>query len=186
MPLLKKINIPSIFLFLFILSFMMAFSSNSALAQQEKPVQLSLFNPVQLFPEETAVKGLRLNLIYGKNVSVTGLDIGLINHTTSGGFKGLQYGLVGISDADFIGWQNNFVNVSKGEFQGFQSGLVNTTRNMSGFQYGFVNNADEITGVQLGLVNYAGHMTRGLQIGIVNIIREGGKFPVFPIVNWAF
>jgi len=27
---------------------------------------------------------------------------------------------------------------------------------------------------------------KGLQIGLVNIIRQGGQFPVFPIVNWSF
>ena len=42
-----------------------------------------------------------------------------------------------------------------------------------------------MNGVQLGLVNYAGTM-HGLQIGLVNIIKQGGAFPVFPIVNWSF
>ena len=40
-------------------------------------------------------------------------------------------------------------------------------------------------GLQVGVVNYAQSM-RGLQIGLVNIIKQGGQFPVFPIVNWSF
>ena len=140
---------------------------------QSKPVQISLFAPVQIFDENVPISGVRLNLIYGRNISVTGLDLAfLVNHTTTGHFKGVQFGLVGIADADFVGWQNNeIVNVVKGSFEGFQLGVVN---------YAYYAN-----GLQLGLVNYAGSM-KGLQIGLVNIIDQGGQFPVFPIINWSF
>jgi hypothetical protein len=83
----------------------------------------------------------------------------------------VQFGLVGIVDADFVGWQDNFANITKGNFEGFQ--------------WGFVNYAGHASGFQLGFVNYAVTM-RGLQIGLVNIIKQGGQFPVFPIVNWSF
>ena len=139
---------------------------------QNRPIQVSLFTPIQIFPEDNSIKGFRLNLIYGRNVSVTGLDLGLINHTTTGKSKGVQFGLVGLSDSDFIGWQSNdWANVTKGKFKGFQSGIVNYAKDMSG--------------VQLGVVNYA-EIMNGLQIGLVNIIRQEGAFPVFPIVNWSF
>lgn len=138
---------------------------------QEKPIQLSLFTPVQIFPEETPIAGVRLSLFYGRSVSVSGLDLGLVNHTTAGTSKGVQWGLVGLADANFTGWQDNFVNVTRGDFEGFQWGFVNYARHASGFQLGFVN--------------YAGTM-KGLQIGLVNIIKQGGQFPVFPIVNWSF
>ena len=138
---------------------------------QTSPIQLSLVTPIQIFPENYSITGIRLNLLYGSNVSVTGLDVGLVNHTTTGKFKGLQYGLVGLSDSDFAGWQDCFVNITNKKFEGFQ--------------YGFVNYADYMSGFQLGLVNYA-KKAKGLQIGLVNIIRQGGQFPVFPIVNWSF
>lgn len=138
---------------------------------QDKPIQVSLFTPVQIFPEETSISGVRLNLLYGRNASVTGLDLGLVNHTTAGESVGLQYGIVGLVETDFVGWQDNAVNIVQGHFEGFQWGIVNHARSASGFQ--------------LGLVNYAGTM-RGLQIGLVNIIRQNGAFPVFPIVNWSF
>jgi hypothetical protein len=48
-----------------------------------------------------------------------------------------------------------------------------------------VNYADHMSGFQLGLVNYA-RSAKGLQVGLANIIKQGGKFPVFPIVNWSF
>lgn len=143
----------------------------SAFAQEKRPVQLSLVTPIQIFNENDPISGIRLSLLYGRSVSVTGLDWGLVNHTTTGISKGVQFGLVGMADADFVGWQDNFVNVVKG--------------NMEGFQWGFVNYANYANGLQLGFVNYARSM-KGLQIGLVNIIKQGGQFPVFPIVNWSF
>ena len=140
-------------------------------AQQNRPIQIALITPAQIFPEEDPISGIRLNLIYGRNVSVTGLDLGLINHTTTGMTKGLQFGLVGLADTDFLGWQDNWVNVTKGKFEGFQWGAVNYSLDMNGFQ--------------LGVVNYAESM-HGLQVGLVNIIRVGGVLPVLPIINWSF
>ena len=84
---------------------------------QEKPIQLSLFNPVQIVPEDQSVKGFRFNLIYGKNATVTGLDIGLVNMTTSLE-TGVQLGGVSITDGGFVGWQSNFASISKGNSKG--------------------------------------------------------------------
>ena len=162
---LKHKHLLSILAVLFMISV-----SASAMAQ-ERPIQLSLFTPVQLFPEDTPISGIRLNFIYGRNISVTGLDWGLVNHTTTGKFTGVQFGLVGLAESDFLGWQDNGVNIVKGNFEGFQ--------------WGFVNYANYAHGLQLGFVNYAAGM-KGLQIGLVNIIQQGGAFPVFPIVNWSF
>lgn len=144
----------------------------SVLAEaKERPIQISLVTPIQIFPEEYTITGIRLNFLYGRNASVTGLDLGLVNHTTTGLTKGVQFGLVGLSDADFLGFQDNAVNVVNGNFEGFQWGLVN-----------YANHA---SGLQLGFVNYA-RTLNGLQIGLINIIKQGGAFPVFPIVNWSF
>lgn len=138
---------------------------------ENRPIQLALFAPIQIFPEGTAISGIRLSLIYGKNTTVTGVDWGLINHNTIGQSVGWQAGLVGLVEGDFMGWQDNFVNVVKGDFEGLQ--------------WGFVNSANHAGGLQLGFVNYA-RTLNGLQIGLVNIIKQGGAFPVFPIVNWSF
>jgi hypothetical protein len=138
---------------------------------QSKPIQLALVTPIQLVPEADAISGIRLSLLYGSNKSVTGLDWGLVSHCTSGMSKGVQWGLVGLVDADFTGWQGTGVNITKHNFEGFQ--------------WGFVNYAGHASGFQLGFINYAASM-KGLQIGLVNIIKQGGQFPVFPIVNWSF
>lgn len=159
-------------LFLFVTAYLLFSVSSEKVFAQDKPVQLALFNPVQLFDENTSITGLRISLLYGKNTRVTGLDWGLVNHTTSGVSKGVQFGLVGIVEADFTGWQDNAVNITHGNFEGFQ--------------WGIVNYAGTMNGLQLGLVNYASNIDKGLQIGLINIIKHGGQFPVFPIVNWAF
>ena len=138
---------------------------------QSKPVQLALFNPVQIFPENTSIGGIRISLIYGKNTSVSGLDWGLVNHTTSGTSLGWQTGLVGMNEANFVGLQSNFVNINN--------------QNGEGVQFGFYNHAGHMNGLQFGFINHAGSM-KGLQIGLINIITSGGQFPVFPIVNWSF
>ncbi len=149
---------------------------------QKRPIQISLVTPVQIFPPEDTIAGVRINILYGRNVAVTGLDIGLVNHST-GISRGLQYGLVGVVE-DFQGWQSHAVNVANGKFEGFQDGTVNVSEVFRGFQLGLVNYSKDTEGFQLSLVNYAETM-KGLQIGLVNIIKEGGLFPVFPIFNFG-
>jgi hypothetical protein len=154
-----------------------------ARAQDEHPISLGLFPPVQIVPENESIRGVRLSLLYGKNVDVTGLDVGLVNSTTRN-FTGAQFGLVGISDADVEGWQSNWVNVTRGQMQGLQDGVVSITETGRGMQFSGYNQAQNFRRLQLGIVNYAGYLS-GIQIGIINIIRDNGQFPVFPIVNWG-
>jgi hypothetical protein len=158
----------NIFSFIIVILFA-AFSAKDIYAQ-DKPIQLALFNPIQIFDENTSITGLRISLLYGKNAQLTGLDWGMVNQT--GSVKGVQFGLVGLTENNFTGWQDNFVNITNDHFEGLQ--------------WGFVNYAGTVNGVQIGFVNYAANMKKGLQIGLVNIIKQGGQFPVFPIVNWAF
>jgi hypothetical protein len=153
--------------------------------EEGKPFQLALFNPLQIRGEETSITALRLNLIYGKNVSVTGLDIGIANHCTGGQSLGLQYGLVGFIEGDFMGWQDNGISIVMGRFSGFQSGFYNHCGQGEGFQMGFVNRATDMRGFQLGLVNYTENMY-GLQIGLLNIIQRKETLPIFIIANWSF
>jgi hypothetical protein len=140
-----------------------------ASAQQERPIQLSLIAPVQIFPETDAIKGFRFNLIYGRNAAMHGFDLGLVNHVT-GPVTGVQWGFVNVTNA-FVGWQDAIVNVNEGAFEGLQAGGVNTTGSMNGLQFGFVNYAERANGC--------------VQIGLVNIIKEGGTFPVMIIANWG-
>jgi hypothetical protein len=149
----------------------MVFILSSVSLAQTKPVNVALFNPIQIFPENNSIAGIRINLIYGKNVSVAGLDWGLINHVGTGGFTGIQWGAVNMCNGNVTGWQNGLVNFSDG--------------NVEGFQWGWFNKGNHVSGFQLGIVNMAESMY-GLQIGLLNFISKGGQFPVFPIVNWSF
>ena len=126
---------------------------------------------MQIFSEEVSITGVRLNILYGNNSSVTGLDFGLVNRTSEKMSYGVQFGVLGIADRGFTGWQYNSVNVCHIEFKGFQLGLVNYVEDANGFM--------------LGVVNYARRL-HGLQIGLFNLIEAGGVAPVLPIVNWAF
>ncbi|MFI5236717.1 MAG: LA_2272 family surface repeat-containing protein [Ignavibacteriales bacterium] len=138
---------------------------------QDNPFQLSLFNPVQIVPENESVSGIRLNLIYTKNVNVSGFDLGLVNVTT-GKQLGVQWGGVNLTDGGFSGWQSGFVNVSKANFTGLQTSWVN-------YHDGHFN------GLQFSIVNYT-ETLEGLQLGLINIIGKGGFLPVFPIFNFDF
>ena len=146
------------------------FAGNDATAQ-EGPVQLALFNPVQILPENQSVAAFRFSLLYGKNASVTGLDLGLVNITT-GRQTGIQWGGVGIVEGDFTGWQGNFVSIGKGNFEGLQ---------WSGVNY----HTGHMKGLQISLVNYAATL-KGVQLGFINIIGKGGFLPIFPFFNFSF
>ena len=142
-----------------------------ARADDGKPFQLSLFPPVQIVPEGASVSGVRLGLIYDKNVNVTGFDFSFIAAHATGNFTGVQWALVGLTDKDFLGWQGGFVNI--------------TGAKMTGFQWGLYNQATRVEGLQLGFINNTGTI-HGLQIGLVNIIKQGGWLPVMVIANGNF
>lgn len=136
----------------------------------EKAVNLSLFTPLSLVKPEDSVSAFRFNLIYGKNASVRVVDLGLVNQTTTGLSKGLQWGLVNVTGGDFHGIQLAAVNINSGNTEGFAWSTINYTNNAKG--------------LQLAVVNYAQSM-HGVQVGVVNIIKHGGFLPVCIIANWG-
>ena len=135
---------------------------------QSKPIQLALLDPVQVFPNKESIGGLRISVLYGKNVDVTGLDLAFIAAHTTGKMVGVQSALVGMSDGGGAGIQYNFVTLDKGKFTGIDLGFYNSQEHMVGLQWGFINTADKMTGLQLGLVN---------------IIHHGGLLPFFVVFN---
>ena len=183
----------SLLLFAFGLGWAATTIPASLVAQDEIPedtttenFELSLFPGVQLRGEDSAIQILRLGL-YNKNVSVQGLDIGIVNQTTGGISKGLQLGVVGFVEGDFSGWQYNAVNIVRGEFNGLQGPgvLYNEMTSGEAVQIGFFNRARDISGFQFGFVNWAENM-HGIQIGLVNIISGKESLQFLPIVNWSF
>ena len=163
---------------------MVALCCAAPLAAQS-PIQIALFNPIQIVKQDKAVKGLRIDFIYGVNTTVQGVDLGLVNmNTGSGHSAGIQWGFVSMVKGSFTGWQSNLVSSTEGRFVGLQGGLVSMAHESEGLQWSGVNSSWNHSGLQLGVVNYARRIS-GVQVGLINIIKTGGQFPVFPIVNWG-
>jgi hypothetical protein len=165
-----------------------------------KPFNLSLTPDIAVYDRSETIEGLTLS-VWGENQQTSlalgiangttgdssGLSVGILNYATD--YKGLQWGLVNYARGDVTGWQGGF-------FFGLIGSVVNATEgNMKGFQAGAVNYARTLTGLQLGLVNYAEAADTGVQIGIVNIIRQNTHWftelpeelaPAMILVNWRF
>ena len=139
-------------------------------AAAEKALNISLFPPIALAKPEDAVTAFRLNLIYGRNTATKIVDLGLVNHTTTGVASGLQWGAINITEGQVSGLQLAALNLDKGTTNGLQWGGINYAKTGGGLQLAFINYAEEMSGVQ---------------IGAVNIIKKGGMFPVMIIANWG-
>ena len=153
---------------LFVVSF--TFLTGAPAAAADKAINLSIFPPIALAQPEDAVTAFRYNLIYGKNTAVKIVDLGLVNHTTSGLSQGIQWGLVNFTESEFSGVQLAAFNYNKGAAKGLLWSGVNYAGSGGGLHIAFVNYADRMDGVQLG---------------VLNIIKEGGMFPVMVIANWG-
>lgn len=173
------------------------------MAKADKPIELSLFHPIQLHDETTSITGLRLNVFYAKNADLTGVDLGFFGlGYNTGDVKGIQWNFIGsVVEGDMVGWQSGiytrthgeftglktgWVNLQDGEMLGWQAGLVSIGHDkVTGLQTGIYNRAADMHGLQLGLVNVADQL-RGLQIGLVNFNLSGDPLYVFPFVNFSF
>jgi len=182
----------------FVIAFVTSYGAKAEEAAAKiTPIQISIWNPVQLAPEDRDVWGFRLNLLYGKNRDVFGLDLGLVNSSRS--FQGIQVGFantgLGMSLPPFSlsyvyftssGIQIGSLNYFSGDFDGIQvAGIVNTAHRVRGIQIScFGNKADDMNGLQIGVFNHAKTMT-GVQIGLINTITDS-PVSFLPIVNAHF
>lgn len=105
------------------------------------------FLPWAVPNSESSVKGVRLNLGWGRYVGTYGLDLGIFS--VSGDFGGLA--------------ATGFGNAVDGDAAGLQVGLVNVV-------------GRQTAGLQVGLVNYTGRL-QGVQIGLINFAREQWTLP---------
>ncbi len=80
-----------------------------------QPFQFAIWDPVRIFDSEKSIHGVRLNLIYGVNQDMFGVDLGFVNRV-KGKTKELRYGFVNITEGNFNGWQDGNVYVTKGRF----------------------------------------------------------------------
>ena len=158
---------------------------------------LALFDPIQTTSECDFINGVRINLIYGSNCSVVGLDLGLVNRL-SNNMTGYQVGLVNIVGNDLVGtqigalnqvcgnglgFQHGIVNMVQGHFSGIQDAfLLNSACSVCGVQSGAINYTEELTGFQFGIINYTNRLS-GIQLGLINIQTSRPNFSVLPILN---
>lgn len=155
-------------------------------------LQLSVWAPkTQLVPPEIAVSGLKLNLPFGSNYNVTGLDLGLVSINNAQGdelnakVSALQVNLWNSTNGEFTGLQVGLVNIADTSNGIEIGGLCNVVHGTSrGITVGLVNTSLEYHGVQIGLINYTEFLT-GVQIGLVNIATKS-TLPFFPIINMCF
>ena len=148
------------------------------------PLQISFWPPeYQIVEEDLNIRGLKVNLPFGSNDEIRGLDIGFAS--TSKATSGLQWNLIlNRVHGDLTGVQLGLINQTENTY-GVSFGLLNIASNrLKGVQCGLLNSAMAVHGVQLGLLNYTEFMS-GVQIGLVNIILDS-KIPVFPFVNLCF
>ena len=136
-----------------------------------KPIQLALWDTIQLVPAEDSIKGLRLE-IYGVNDNVMGLSLGFA-HKSTGNTSGAEFGLVSITEGEFHGWQGSWIySSSKGKVIGLQGGIVS----MAGADF---------TGLQGGFLSVTEGNFKGLQGGLVAITKGNYSGWQHGFVNWT-
>lgn len=163
--------------------------STGAMAATE-PFNLSLTPNIAVYPRTDTIEGVTLS-VWGENEQ-TSLAIGIANGSV-GNSAGLDWGLINYAD-NYKGIQWSAINYDKGDFLGWQSGILEYAwGSMLGLQTGVVNYAGKLTGLELGLVNYTEDADSGVQIGLINIIRNNRNWfddlpnslaPVMILVNW--
>ena len=156
----------------------------SAYAYDTTPFQLGVWPPkYQIVTEDINVSGLKINLPFGGNDYIQGVDLGIAASAKK--TSALQVNvLVNRAHEEFTGLQFAIVNQS-GNSNGVTLGGLNVTEDKAkGIQVGVINSSMATRGLQIGLINYTESMT-GIQIGLVNIITES-VVPFFPIINFCF
>ncbi|WP_424244510.1 opacity protein-like surface antigen [Elusimicrobium posterum] len=151
-------------------------------AMAATPVKVSLWDGIEAPKSDTVhglelgiggksdvVKGVQLEFIKGDVSEITGVQLGIFLRANK--VVGIQSGIVGFAD-NVTGMQWNFINFS--------------SEHVSGAQIGLYNQANSITGLQLGFVNNAQNLDRGLQLGILNLSKNGWINPVMVFVNGKF
>jgi hypothetical protein len=118
---------------------------------------------------------LQLSFINTVGGDMAGLQMGFVN-TVAGGMSGFQTSFINTVIKSFTGVQFGFVNTAIGkDVKGLQLGFINTTINkLEGVQISFVNTTKQLNGLQFGFINYAGSIEKGIPIGLLSIIRNGG------------
>lgn len=184
-----KIKLATIFLL---------FISVNLFAQNNESQKTSLFQASLAYP--IGSNGLSsmdysnkfsLNILYGLNGGLNGVEIGSILNYNKGDVRGFQ--LSGVSNFN-TGYSRGFLlsgvstmcldsasglfisgvlNYTNQNLKGFQLATVNIANDISGFQLGVFNYARKLKGAQLGVINILNNGTEGLPIGLFSIVKNG-------------
>jgi hypothetical protein len=147
------------------------------------PLQLSWAPGAQIFPSNTVIWGLSLNMPFGSQDRVRGASLGPFNEVKR--LTGASLGLVNVSREKSTALQVGFGNTCEGKITGAQLGSANTVEgDMKGLQLGAANSNGGGAGVQIGILNHSRGM-KGLQLGLLNF-NEKGVLKFLPLVNWSF
>lgn len=145
----------------------------------DQTFQLSLVPDVAIHSQSTHIKGLSLS-IWGENPQ-TAVAIGVVNGST-GESSGISLGFLANYAESYTGAHLAWIaNYSAARF--------------SGLQWAAFNYAARLNGLQLGLINFAAATDRGVQVGLVNIMKTNQTWfarlpdegvPAMVFINWRF
>jgi hypothetical protein len=132
-----------------------------------------------------------LNILYGLNGGVSGVEIGSIVNFIKENATGIQIsGVANFNGGETDGVQiagvlniNNTTNgiqiagvsnINRAGTMGLQIATTNfAAGDFTGIQIGVVNFSKSLTGLQLGVVNIAENAEKGIPVGIINIVKNG-------------
>lgn len=149
-------------------------------------------------PDDPDVSGMRFSLLYGKNQSMSGLDLGLLSMSETSKMSGLAMvaGVHKVTGEMSSGVAFSLMNYHTGMDSGVNGAFVNVLNEAGGaFNTGFFIIAKGATLVDLGGINISN--SSKVQIGFINVTQEletfqfgflnmakNGFLPIFPIFNF--
>lgn len=142
----------------------------------EKAFQLSFAYPIGTYGLQSVnyANNISLNIIYGVNGGLNGMEFGSVLNVNTGYVSGLQFaGVMNMNTQRTDALQfAGVANVCNDSVSGLQlAGVFNLSRHrMSGIQASVVNVAThEMSGIQLGVIDYT-HLMNGIQWGVINSV----------------
>ena len=149
-------------------------------------------------PDNPDVDGVRLSIIYGKNSSMSGLDLGFFSmseseelsgvafvfgvHRLTAGMDGAAaFSLVNLHRGNDSGLNAAFLNMLDSAESAVNLGFLNIASGETMVDVGALNLADEST-AQLGFINVTNRL-KGFQLGFINVA-DNGFLKVFPFFNF--
>jgi len=161
-----------------ILVLISCFFATAAFAETQA-FQLSLIPDLAIHAKTTHIKGVSLS-IWGENPQ-NALALGVVNGST-GDSTGISFGLLANYAQSYEGahlaWMANYSSVR-----------------FSGLQLAAFNYAEKLHGLQLGFINFAAASDKGVQVGLINVMKSTKDWfvnfpdevaPAMVFVNWRF